>query len=120
MSELIKMEIPVVLVGESPALKLKENMLVQELNALTVECLPAKIPTSIELDIASLTELEQAVKVKDIELDKEVTVLHNPEQVVVRISLRPVEKEEEAVVVEEAAVEAPEADSLAEEGSKEG
>ena len=120
MSERVKMEIPVVFVGEAPALKLKENRLVHELNALAVECLPAKIPTIIEVDLSSLTELDQAVRVKDIELDKEVTVLNNPEQVVVRISLRPVEKVEEAVVVEEAAaVEAPEAASLAEEKSKE-
>lgn len=120
MSEQIKMEVPIVLVGEAPALRSKENRLVQELNALTVECLPAKIPTSIELDISSLTEPEQAVRVKDIELDKEVTILNNPEQVMVRITLRPVEKVEEAVVVEEAAVEAPEAASLPEEESKEG
>ncbi len=118
MSERVKMEIPIVLIGEAPALKLKENRLVQELNALTVECLPAKIPTSIELDLSSLTELGQAVRVKDIELDNEVTVLNAPELVVVRISLRPVEKVEEKEVAE-AAIEAPEAASLREEEPKE-
>ena len=41
------MEIPVVLIGESPVLKLKGNVLMQELHALTVECLPSKIPTSV-------------------------------------------------------------------------
>ncbi len=61
MAEQVKVEVPVVLVGEALALKLKENMLVQELSTLIVECLPAKIPNSIELDLSSLTEPEQAV-----------------------------------------------------------
>ena len=119
MAEKVKVEVPVILVGEAPALKSKENMLVHELSTLTVECLPAKMPTSIELDLSSLTEPGQVMRVKDIELDKEVTVLNAPEQVVARISLRQVERVEEKEVAE-AAVEAPEVDSLPEEKSKEG
>lgn len=118
MAEQIKMEVPVVLVGESPALKLKENMLVQELNTLSIECLPANIPNSIELDLSSLTEAEQALRVKDIELEREITVLDDPEQVVVRVILRPAEKIEKVVVAEEA-VEAPEAVSSGKEEPKE-
>ena len=118
MAEEVKVEVPVVLVGEAPALKLKETMLVQELNTLTVECLPAKIPTSVELDLSSLTEPEQAVRVKDIELDEGITILNDPELVVLRISSRPVEKIEEPVIAEEA-VETAEAASLREEKSKE-
>lgn len=117
MAEQVKVEVPIILVGEAPALKLKENMLLHELNTLTVECLPAKIPASIELDLTLLTESEQAVRVKDIVLDKEVTVLNDPEVVMVRISSRPVERIEEPVL--EAAVEAPEKARLAEEESKE-
>ena len=95
MAEVVKVEVPVVLVGEAPILKLKENILLQELNTLTVECLPAKMPTSLEIDISSLTEPDQVIRVKDIELDKEVAVLREPELAVVRISSRPVEREEE-------------------------
>jgi len=109
MAEIVKVEVPIVLVGEAPALKLKENLLAQELNSLTVECLPAKIPASIELDLSTLTEADQTVRVKDIELDKEISVLSDPELLVVKIQTRPVEKIEEAVVEEAEAVEAPEA-----------
>ncbi|MFC1943503.1 50S ribosomal protein L25 [Chloroflexota bacterium] len=115
MAEAVKVEVPVVLLGEAPVLKSREHMLVQELSTLTVECLPSKMPTSVELDISSLAEPEQVIRVKDIELDKEVTVLRDPELVVVRISLRPVERVEEKGV---AAVEA-EATSLREEEPKE-
>lgn len=104
MEEKIRLEVPVVLSGEAPALKSKANMLDHELGTLTVECLPAKIPASLEVDISSLTETEQTIRVKDVALDKDITVLNDPELVVVKISSRPVEKIEEEVVevVEEA------------------
>jgi len=120
MEEKIKLEVPVVLVGEAPALKSKAHMLEHELGTLTVECLPAKIPTSLEVDISSLTELDQAIRVKDVALDKDITVLNNPELVVVKISWRPVEKIEEEVVEEvaEEAVEAPEEAAPGEEAEE--
>jgi len=113
MEEKIKLEVPVVLVGEAPALKSKANMLEHALGTLTIECLPAKIPTSIEVDISSFTEPGQAIRVKDIALGEDITILNDPELVVVKISFRPVEKVEEVVVekpvgVVEEAVEAPE------------
>jgi large subunit ribosomal protein L25 len=120
MAEEIRVEVPIALVGEAPALKLKENTLVQELDNLTVECLPAKIPTTIELDISSLTEPNQVLRVKDIELEKGVTVLNDPEVVVAMISGRRVEEVvvEEKEVVEEV-VEAPEEALPPEEEAKE-
>lgn len=104
-AEEMKVEVPVVLVGEAPALKVRENTLLQELDTLSVECLPANIPASVELDISSLTESEQVLRVKDIELEKGVTVLNDPEVVVAKISALRVEEVVEEVVEE--AVEAP-------------
>lgn len=129
MEEKIRLEIPVVLIGEAPALKSKTNMLDHALGTLTVECLPAKIPGSIEVDISYLAELDQAIRVKDIPLDKDITVLNNLDLVVAKISLRPVEKVEEKVVaevveaeakaeVEEEAAEAPKEATPAEKKSK--
>jgi large subunit ribosomal protein L25 len=114
MEEKIRLEVPVVLLGEAPALKSKTNMLDHELGTFTVECLPAKIPDKIEVDISSLTELDQAIRVRDITLDKDITVLNNPDLVVAKISLRPVEKVEEKVVEEVVAAEAEEAEEGAE------
>jgi len=116
LGEKLKLEVPVVLVGEAPALKSKENMLEHELDNLTIECLPAKIPTNIEVDISSFTESGQAIRVKDITLGKDIAILNDPELVVVKISYRPVEKLEEEVVevVEEAVEEAEEVGATAE------
>jgi large subunit ribosomal protein L25 len=128
MEEKIRLEVPVVLVGEAPALKSKTNMLEHELGTLTVECLPAKIPNSLEVDISSLTEPDQSIRVKDVILGEGITVLNNPDLVVAKISLRPVEKVEEKIEekveekVEEVAeeeAEAPKEAPLDEKKSKE-
>lgn len=114
MEEKIRVEVPVVLIGEAPALKSKVNMLDHELGTFTVECLPAKIPDTIEVDISSLAELDQTIRVKDIRLDKDITVLNSPDLVVAKVSLRPVEKVEEKVVEEVVAAEAEAAEEEAE------
>lgn len=123
MEEKIKLEVPVVLVGEAPALKSKDNMLEHELETLTVECLPAKIPDSVEVDISSFTGAGHAIRVKDIAIGKDITVLNDPELVVVKISYRPVVKLVEEIVakpveVAEEAVEAPEEAATVTEKSK--
>ncbi len=118
MTEKIRVEVPVVVVGEAPALKSKENMLLQELNSLTVECLPNEIPANVKVDLSSLTERDQAIRVENVILGKEVAILNNPELVVVKIGSRPKEKVEEVVVAEEA-VEAEEAAEAAEVPSPE-
>jgi len=124
MEEKIKLEVPVTLVGEAPALQSKAYMLEHALGTLTVECLPAKIPARIEIDISSLAEPEQTIRVKDVTLDKDIAVLNDAELVVVKISSRPVEKIEEEVVevVEEAeeAVEEGEAPEEAPSGKEAG
>jgi len=102
MKELVKINVPLILVGEAPILKSKENMVVQELNTLAVECLPANIPGSLELDVSSLSEPEQVLRVKDIEVDEDVTVQDDAELVVVRVTLRQMAKIEEPVIAEEA------------------
>ena len=114
MAEKIKIEVPVVLVGEAPASRARGNTLLQELNTLTVECLPSEIPASVELDLSALTDPEQVIRAKDVEVGEEIAVLNDPELVVVRIISRPEEKIEEEVIAKEAA-EIPEAVSPHEE-----
>jgi large subunit ribosomal protein L25 len=111
MGEKIKVDVPIALVGEAPALESKAHTLEHELETLNVECLPSKIPSSIEVDISSLSEPDQTIRVKDVTVDKDITILNDPDLVVVKISYRHIEKIEEEVieVEEEAAVEEGEA-----------
>ena len=103
MKERVKINVPLILVGEAPILKSKDNMVVQELNTLAVECLPASIPGSLELDVSSLSEPDQVLRVKDIEVTEDVAVQDDAELVVVRVILRPIAKVEEPVIAEEVA-----------------
>ena len=124
MTEVIDVDVPIVLVGEAPALRNKENMLTQEFNTLSVQCLPANIPNSIEVDVTSLTEPDQAIRVRDIIPGEGVTILNDPEVMLARITVqREVEEVPEAVeVAEEVAEEEaqpPEAPDSTEAGPKE-
>ncbi len=117
MKEKIKADIPVVLVGESPALRLKGRILNQDLSAMSVECLPDKLPPQVEVDLSQLEELDQAVHVSDIDLGDDV-VIHTPaEQLIVKVSEIRMAKEE-GVAVEEEAVEGAEGEAVTEEGAK--
>jgi len=103
MGEEVKVEVPISLVGKAPALEVMRNTLLQEMDTLTVECLPSRIPASIELDISSLTKSEQVLRVKNIELEEGITVINDPEQVVAKISSQQIQEiVEEKEVTEEA------------------
>lgn len=123
MEEKIKVEVPIVLVGEAPALKSKGNILSHELNILHIECLPDRIPSIVEVDVSSLAEEDQSIHVQDIVLGEGIAVLDDPEHVVVKVSVLHIEKVEEvekvAEVVAEGAEEAPSPEQESKEGKKE-
>ena len=114
-TEKIAVDVPIVLVGEAPALKFKGRMLVHGINSLSVECLPTNVPPQIDIDITQLEEVEQAIHVKDIVLDPEITVHADPEQLVAKISKVMVKEEvEEVAKVEEEALAEEEGEATAE------
>jgi len=105
MTEKIKAEVPILLVGEAPAMKLKGRLLMHLLTALSIECLPDKLPPEIEVDLSLLTEADQAIHVKDLALAPDITVTNDPDQLIVKISEKAMAKMEEEVV--EVAAEVP-------------
>jgi len=107
--EKMTMDVPIVLVGEAPAMKGKGRMVSRGITVLSIECLPEKVPPQIEVDISSLVDLEQAIKVKDIVLDPDIAVHVDPEQLVVKVTEVTIKIEEEKpVVAEEVAAEGEE------------
>jgi large subunit ribosomal protein L25 len=117
-TEKITADIPIVLVGEAPAVKSKENMIEQLLTHLGVSCLPDRIPPQIEIDLSVLEEAGQSIHVSDIALDPDITITTDPDQPVVKVSRVKVavEKKEVAEVAEAVTVEA---EKPAEEETKE-
>lgn len=101
----IETRVPIHLVGEAPAARLPDALVTQVLREITIESLPTDIPASIEVDISSLAELETAILVRDIPVPAGVTVLTDPEQMVVR-AVR-ARAAEEAVPEEAAEAERP-------------
>jgi len=110
MKEKMKADIPVIIIGEAPALKGKGHILEHISSYITVECFPDKLPPNIEVDISSLEEVNQAIHVRELNLDPNVAILTDSDQIVVKISeVAAARLEEEAeVAVEEEAVEAAE------------
>ncbi len=108
-TEKIKADIPIVLVGEAPAMTVKGRLLAQTLASLSVECLPDKLPPEIRVDLSPLEEVEQAIHVKDLVLDPAITVANNPNQLIAKVSEKAAKVEEEVakVEIEEAPAPAP-------------
>jgi large subunit ribosomal protein L25 len=105
-TEKITADIPIVLVGEAPAAKSRDNMIEQLLTRIGVECLPDKLPPQIEVNLNLLEEAGQAIYVRDITLDPDITVTTDPDQIIVKVSRVKVvvEKEEVVEVAEEEAI----------------
>ena len=118
-TEKIKVDVPIILVGEAPAMKEKGRTLTHSLTSLSIECLPDKLPPQIEVDLSPLEEVGQAIYVRDIALSPDITVFIDPDQMVAKVSEARVVVEEvveEEVVAEEAvAEEAEEAEEKPEE-----
>jgi len=114
MTEEITAEIPIILVGEAPAAKSKENIIEHILNQLEVSCLPGRIPPQIEVDLAPLEEAGDAIHVRDIALGEGIATTADPDQLIVKVSKIKIAVEKEAVAEvteeEEAAAEAEQAE----------
>lgn len=124
MTDKIKVDVPIILVGEAPALKIMGNVLMRELDKLAIECLPDDIPDHVEVDISVLEESHQAVRVGDIEVPEGVSVVTDFEHDVARIGMLRLaeveEEEEEAAEAEEGAEGAEAAEDATEAPAAEG
>jgi len=104
------------LIGEAPIVKSEGGIVIKHLDELEIECLPTDLIKEYKVDISGLTEFSSAIHVSDLLISDKITILNDPEEVVVNVS-EP-RKEEEAQVVE--VVEGEEATADSEGGKKEG
>jgi large subunit ribosomal protein L25 len=126
LKEKIRIEVPLVIVGEAPAVSVHQGILLQSVNVVTMEGLPGDLPPHLEVDVSGLEEIDDAVHLKDLEVSPDVTILAEPELVVAKVAApRLVEEEEEEVEEElEEGAEVPEEgaeeeEAEAEEGKRE-
>lgn len=101
----IKIEavVPLMLVGIAPAANAGGVILTQT-DKVTVEALPQDIPNHIEIDLTSLKEIGNEIKVGDIMKNPGYTIKTEPEKVIVSVAAH----KEESVVAETTAAATPE------------
>ncbi|RLC32774.1 50S ribosomal protein L25 [Candidatus Woesebacteria bacterium] len=97
LKEKVTADVPVDLIGESPAEKSGLGTVVQQINEIEVEALPTDLPEKFEVDLSKLTKVDMAVLVKELDVDKKkVEIKSDAEQILVKVE--PPRKEEEVIV----------------------
>ena len=96
MTEKLRTAVSLHLIGESPAVKDFDGILVTTLEELDVECLPKYLPERIDIDVAVLKQIGDVIHVRDIVLDEHIEVLTDPGEMVVLVTA-PEAEEVEAV-----------------------
>jgi large subunit ribosomal protein L25 len=104
LQEKIEVEVPVHLVGESAAVKRGDADILQPMHTVRIEVLPSEIPEAFEVDLTPLEEIESELRVSELKAPKGVTILDDPEDLVVKIVHKRELKVEEEVPAAEAAV----------------
>ncbi len=105
MTEKMRAQVQVVLTGASDAVETYGGVLLQMLETIEVEALPGDIPSQFEADVTVLTQLDQSLHVRELNIDEsKVTVFTDPDVVVARVAAP-------RLATEEAAAEAPEGET---------
>lgn len=85
MSQSMRLDVPLRLVGEAPAVRLTGGTPFQSQATVSVECLPSDIPEAIEVDISGLAENDASIFVRDLTAPQGVTILTDGDEMIVRI-----------------------------------
>jgi len=98
----MEIDVPLVFVGESPAVEETGGTLLHNLSSLHVKALPNDIPHEITVDISVLKTLDVAIHVRDLNLNRDlVQVLTDGDMLVATVVPPRTEDEPETVVVAE-------------------
>jgi len=99
LKEKIITNVPIEFIGEAPAVK-EGKVLVEVLNEVEIEALPADFPEKIEVDLTKLENIDSVITIADLVVDKTLLEIKNePDQVIVKVEEPKVE--EEPVAAEE-------------------
>ena len=93
--EKVRADVPIHLVGVSPAVDTYGGILMHGLDHVTVEALPTEVPSFLEIDVSPLTEINQALHVSDLDVPDGVALFTDIEQVVAKVAPPAVEQVEE-------------------------
>jgi large subunit ribosomal protein L25 len=80
----ISIDVPIHFVGESPAVQARKGILITGPTMITIETLPSH-----------LNEIGDAVHVRDLNLDADITIINDPDEMIARISQTSAARSEE-------------------------
>ncbi len=81
----VRAAVPLALRGQAPAAGARDVMLLQPIKEVHLAGSPADLPTAIEVDVSSLTEVDQVIYARDLRLPTSVTLLDKPDEVIVKV-----------------------------------
>ena len=84
MDKVLRVSVPLLVVGEAPGVKLEGGILEQVLREVEIECLPADIPGHIDVDVSGLA-FGQMVRVEDLPHGEKLKFLTDANQMVVHV-----------------------------------
>ena len=118
----ISAEVPLTLVGTSPAVTQMAGTLLQNVQSLSIEALPMDMPAEIRVDVSVLIDFDTTLLVGDVDVPGNVAVLNDPEDAIARVAPPRLEAEfededEEGVEGEEGEGEEGEGEETAEDES---
>jgi large subunit ribosomal protein L25 len=82
-SEKLRAPVQFRFVNEAGAVSLGNVTVFRPLNEVLVECLPADLPTAIQVDLSQLRDAEDVIRVGDLAVGPGVTILTDPNELVV-------------------------------------
>jgi len=86
MDEKITTKVPLIFIGDAPAVIDLGGVLIKAMQELEVRALPSDLPHQIEIDISQLKTFDDNILVKDIKLPKNVEILENLETSVATVT----------------------------------
>ena len=100
LTEKVRVNVPLRLVGEAPAVKDFGGILVTNIERVEVECLPRELPNNITVDVSSLNQIGSVLHVRDLVLPKGVILYADADEVIVVVTAPLAEEVVEETVAE--------------------
>jgi large subunit ribosomal protein L25 len=118
MTEEMTVDVPLVPIGSSHAVENLNGTLMHQLESVRVKALPDHLPQSIEYSIESLVDFDAVVKVSDLAIPGDVTLLTDLDEVVAKVLASRLQAEAAELEAETAAEVAEAAEGEAPEGAE--
>jgi len=99
MKEKIETEVELIFIGESEAVKAMGGVLVKSIDHIKIKCLPTDLPSHIDVDISKITNFEEHITIKDLDISDKVEIEGDLETVIALVS--PPRSEEDLASLDE-------------------